>query len=235
MFKENCLKIYETFHSYELRKDLSPATYAHIAVTVPALIEHLSGCCLDIGCGEMPFKSLIEKHVSSYDSIDIERRVPEVSYVGSIQDMHMIEDGAYDSALCLEVLEHVQNPFIAVSEIHRILKKGGKLVCSVPHLSRLHEEPHDYFRYTLYGLQSLFENSGFKVISITPRGGLFSFLGHQLSTLVLCSTWQIPILKQLAFLINKYLIVRGAYSLDRIIDKKNLFALGYTCVLEKEA
>jgi len=233
MFKENCLEIYREFHSYTERKNLSPATFAHVSVTVPALREHLSGKFLDIGCGEMPFRSLIEEYVLQYDAIDLEKRVPDVRYVGSVQDMNMIADSTYDSAMCLEVLEHVPNPFRAVSEINRILKKGGKLVCSVPHLSRLHEAPQDYFRYTKYGLRSLFENAGFKVISVRSRGGLFSFLGHQVSTLFLCLLWRVPLVKNIAIFLNKYVIVRGAYFLDTIFDKQKIFALGYTAVFEK--
>jgi 2-polyprenyl-3-methyl-5-hydroxy-6-metoxy-1,4-benzoquinol methylase len=111
----------------------------------------------------MPFKDAISKHVSQYDSIDIESRSPSVTFIGDIQNMNMIASDSYDSALCIEVLEHVPNPVKAISEIHRILKYNAKLVCSVPHLSRLHEEPHDYYRYTKYGLSYLFENAGFRI------------------------------------------------------------------------
>jgi SAM-dependent methyltransferase len=182
----------------------------------------------------MPFRSLIEERVNQYDSIDIERRTSNVKYLGDIQDMNMIDNDNYDSALCLEVLEHVPNPFKALSEIHRILKKGAKLVCSAPHLSRLHEEPHDYYRYTKYGLRYLFENSGFRVISIEPCGGIFCFLGHQLSTLFLLPVWHIPILKDVAFWINKWIFVKGFYTCDKLFDKEKIFALGYTCVVEKQ-
>ena len=172
LLKRNRLRINRELASYDSRKYFSPSCYADSIVTVHALLVHLQGKCIDIGCGDMPFRSLIEERVNQYDSIDIERRTSNVKYLGDIQDMNMIDNDNYDSALCLEVLEHVPNPFKALSEIHRILKKGAKLVCSAPHLSRLHEEPHDYYRYTKYGLRYLFENSGFRVISIEPCGGI---------------------------------------------------------------
>lgn len=234
LLKRNRLRVNEELASYDSRRYFSTATYANSIITAPALCAHLHGKCIDIGCGDMPFRSLIEEHVIQYDSIDIERRVYNVKYIGDIQDMNMIDNNSYDSALCLEVLEHVPNPFKAISEIHRILKKGGKLVCSAPHLSRLHEEPHDYYRYTKYGLKYLFENSGFDVVSIEPRGGIFCFLGHQISTLFLLPVWHIPILKDVAFWINKWIIVKGLYTFDKLFDKRKIFALGYTCVVKKK-
>jgi len=233
LLKHNRIRINKELPSSSQRKYFSAALFAHNVVTESAVCTYLYGKFIDIGCGDMPFRPQIENIVSQYDSFDIERRISGVKYIGDIQDMNMIGNDSYDSALCLEVLEHVPNPFKAVSEIHRILRVGGKLVCSVPHLSRLHEEPNDYYRYTKYGLRYLFEDNGFKVISIEPRGGLFSFLGHQISTVILCFVWHIPVVKDIAFLLNKWIFVRGTYKLDKLFDKGKIFALGYTCVVEK--
>jgi SAM-dependent methyltransferase len=137
--------------------------------------------------------------------------------------------------VCLEVLEHVPDPFQAVREIHRILKEGGILIVSVPHLSRLHDEPHDYYRYTRHGLRYLLEQNGFDIQVLEQRGGLFSFLGHQLSTLVLGLVWRIPLLRQMAWFINSWLVVRGADLLDRHLDRSGIFALGYTVVARKQS
>lgn len=234
LLKRNRLRIKRELTSYDLRKYFSPSYYADSIITSHVLLANLQGKCIDIGCGDMPFRSLIETRVNQYDSIDIERRASNVRYLGDIQDMNMIDNDSYDSALCLDVLEHVPNPFKAISEIHRILKKGAKLVCSVPHLSRLHEEPHDYYRFTKYGLRYSFENAGFHVLSIEPCGGIFCFLGHQLSTIFLLFVWHIPILKDIAFWINKWVFVKGFYTCDKLFDKEKIFALGYTCVVEKQ-
>jgi hypothetical protein len=103
----------------------------------------------------------------------------------------------------------------------------------VPHLSRLHEEPHDYFRYTKYGLHTLLEKSGFDVLEMHAQGSLFSFLGHQFSTIFVCLFWHVPILKHVIFFMNKWLCVLPCSALDDVIDKKRLFALGYTCIARK--
>lgn len=233
LLKRNRLQINKDLSTCEVRKYFSPSCYSDSIVVFSALRANLKGKCIDIGCGDMPYRSQIEKQLMRYDSLDIERRVPGVTYVADVQDMSIIENDSYDSALCLEVLEHVPNPFKAISEIHRILKRNARLVCSVPHLSRLHEEPHDYFRYTKHGLRYLFENAGFRIISIEPTGGIFCFLGHQFSTLLIVPIWHIPILKNIGFFINKWFVLRIFYIADKFFDRDKLFALGYSCVVEK--
>jgi hypothetical protein len=109
-------------------------------------------------------------------------------------------------------------------------------VLSVPHLSRLHEEPNDFFRYTRYGLQALLESAGFRVLAITPRGGLFCFLGllgHQFSSLFVCLFWHVPVLKHVVYLLNTFCCVLPCYFLDRILDSRKVFALFYTFVAQK--
>lgn len=233
ILKRNRQKVNEDLKSSEQRRFFSPATYGIHQATVADILEYAQGKLIDIGCGDMPYKNLILDKVTQYDTLDIEKRVAEVKFVGDIQNMDIISDASYDSALCLEVLEHVQNPFQAIAEIHRILKKGGTLILSVPHLSRLHEEPHDFFRYTKYGLQSLLKTVSFELLRITPQGGIFSFLGHQFSTIFVCLFWHIPLLKQIVFFVNKWFWVKLCHSLDKVFDRKKIFSLGYVCVAQK--
>jgi SAM-dependent methyltransferase len=233
LLRRNRLRINQELKSLEQRKFLSPASYGHHQVTMPAVIKYVQGKCIDIGCGHMPYKDLIMARVTHYDSLDRESRVPGVTYIGDVQNMHMLREKSYNSAICFEVLEHVPDPMQAITEIARILQKDGILILSVPHLSRLHEEPYDFFRYTKYGLQALLENAGFHIVEIQPRGGLFSFLGQQFSTMFVCCFWHIPILKHLIFFVNKWLCVLPCYAFDRAVDRHKLFALGYTCVARK--
>ena len=124
------------------RKYFSPANYGDVKITLPILNKYCRGNCLDAGCGDMPYKDYILELVHNYDTIDYEAHIDGIKYIGDIQDMHMIEDSTYDSIVCFEVLEHVQNPFKAVSEVKRVIKKDGIFILSVPHLSRLHDMPH---------------------------------------------------------------------------------------------
>lgn len=217
--------------AYKLR-NFSPATYGAYQVTKPALDQYARGILLDIGCGNMPFRSLIIPVAKQYDTLDIEERTSGVTYVGDIQNMIMIPDKKYDSAVCFEVLEHVANPFTAVKEINRILKTNGYLIFSVPHLSRIHEKPNDYYRYTKYGIKHLFEQAGFELIQLDTRGGLFSFLGHQFSSFFVCAFWKVPVLKEVIFFLNAVLFSRTCFFIDNLIGSE-LMPLGYTGVVKK--
>jgi SAM-dependent methyltransferase len=44
-------------------------------------------------------------------------------------------DASFDAILCIEVLEHVTNPFLAASEIVRTLRPGGRLFLTTPFLT----------------------------------------------------------------------------------------------------
>ncbi len=111
ILKRNRQKVNEELKSSEQRMFFSPAAYCVHQATVSNILRYAHGKLIDIGCGDMPYKDLILDKVSQYDTLDIEKRVAEVKFEGNIQNMDMISDASYDSALCLEVLEHVPNPY----------------------------------------------------------------------------------------------------------------------------
>lgn len=217
-----------------IRQYFSPAAYGTEKTVVPAITQYCRGKVIDLGCGDMPYKDLVLKCAEGYDTLDIVPHTPEIMFVGDIQHMDFLEDASYDCALCLEVLEHVPDPFRAAGEIRRILKDGGVLILSVPHLSRLHDEPHDYFRFTRHGIETILNGAGFAVLEIDRRGGLFSFLGHQVSTLLLCLCWHLSWIRKAVFFLNAWCCVRICHWLDRVLDQ-SAFPLGYTCVAKKMA
>ena len=71
---------------------------------------------------------------------------------GDLQDMPLADE-SLDAIICTEVLEHVENPFRAVREMHRVLKPGGILLASAPFLWPWHgtADYHDYWRFTHEG------------------------------------------------------------------------------------
>lgn len=83
-------------------------------------------------------------------------------------------DNHFDAVCLIEVLEHIPEPFTAVSEIGRVLKPQGVLLFSVPFIFPMHDKPHDYFRFTVFGLQHLLKN--FKVVKISPKSNFVQTL-----------------------------------------------------------
>jgi ubiquinone/menaquinone biosynthesis C-methylase UbiE len=69
------------------------------------------------------------------------------------------------------VLEHLERPWDAVKEMYRVVKPGGHVLLTTPLFWHLHEEPRDFYRYTKYGLQYLFETEGFETVLIQPMSG----------------------------------------------------------------
>jgi len=125
---------------------------------------------LDAGSGEIRrYKSFFK--FEKYLTLDI-RPESGADIVGSVENIPL-ENGSVDSIISMQVLEHVKNPAKAVSEFYRVLKPGGHCLITAPQLSELHEEPRDYFRFTKFALEEIFESSGFKIILIEKRGGFW--------------------------------------------------------------
>jgi SAM-dependent methyltransferase len=85
-------------------------------------------------------------------------------------------ENCFDIVIANNIIEHCRDARIAVDEIYRVLKKNGIAYFTVPFLYPIHEAPHDYARYTEYGLQNLF--CRFNKVEIISRGGWFSTMAN---------------------------------------------------------
>lgn len=138
---------------------------------IRAYSRYISGVVLDAGSGEIRrYKSFFK--FDKYLTLDIKPN-SGVDIVGSVEDIPL-ESSSIDSIISTQVLEHVKNPQKAISEFYRVLKSGGYCLVTAPQLNELHEEPHDYFRFTQFGLKEIFKNSGFKIILIERRGSFWT-------------------------------------------------------------
>lgn len=68
--------------------------------------------------------------------------------------------GTFDVVYSNEVFEHLARPWIAVENIHQLLRTGGLCLTIVPFAQRYHESPSDCFRYTPNGVIELFRWAG---------------------------------------------------------------------------
>lgn len=69
-------------------------------------------------------------------------------------------DGAYDTVLFLNVMEHIYNYRHITREVLRITKPGGRVIGIVPFLMWYHPDHSDYFRYTHEALEKIFAECG---------------------------------------------------------------------------
>ncbi|ETP71073.1 methylase involved in ubiquinone/menaquinone biosynthesis [Lachnospiraceae bacterium JC7] len=139
-------------HLYEAIKDYAPK---------------LGGVVMDFGCGAKPYKSLF-KSCTKYVGVDISTS----GHDHSNEDVDIFYDGKhipfedeyFDNVFSSEVFEHIARPEDILSEIRRVLKKGGYLLVTVPFVWNEHEIPYDYKRYTSFGIKNLLESSGFEFV-----------------------------------------------------------------------
>ena len=137
----------------------------------------LHGKVLDIGCGVMPYKEyLLNPQISDYIGIDIEE---PTAYEGLIKPDQIwdgnripFEDSSFDYVIATEFLEHYFDTFHILSEINRVLKKGGVLFFTVPSIWPLHAVPYDYHRFTPLALNEYFRRTGFSKFDIRALGGI---------------------------------------------------------------
>jgi SAM-dependent methyltransferase len=137
---------------------------------------------LDAGAGHAPYKELF-RH-AQYESADF-RQVGDKKYAATtyVCDLKRIpvEDHRFDFIVFNQVMEHLPEPQLALAELYRVLKAGGKMIYTGPLFYEEHEQPYDFYRYTQFGLRYLFNSTGFVIDRLDWLEGYFGTVGYQLN------------------------------------------------------
>jgi SAM-dependent methyltransferase len=135
---------------------------------------------LDVGCGVKPYLPYFAG-AREYVGVDV---VPteHADVVGAAEQLPL-EDASFDVVLCIQVLEHVEDPARALRELHRVTRPGGRVLLSTHGTQVYHPTPHDHWRWTHTGLERLFETSAaWRSVTVTPCAGTGACLGMLLAT-----------------------------------------------------
>jgi len=137
---------------------------------------YYKGTLVDLGCGEAPYKDFFLKYVDTYIGVDWTKTLHN-SKADIVSDLNIkinLDNETADTIVSLSVMEHLYEPQTFLNEAYRILKKDSYIILGVPWMWGIHEAPHDYFRYTSFGLEYMFQKAGFKEIKIEPTTGFFT-------------------------------------------------------------
>jgi len=192
---------------------------------VPPPKQAASGIALDIGCGKSPYRVLAESRGFRLMTLDIsEESSPD--FVGTVEDTRL-PDGFADLVLCTQVLEHSLDPERGLRDIHRILRPGGHLIVTVPHIWFYHPHPSDNWRFTQEGLTRLALRTGYQPLRLLSQGGsALSFF--QIGNFLLYGA--IGKFGAPAYLVNNLM---GRFA-DRLVSNA-LFCLNFALLVRKPA
>jgi SAM-dependent methyltransferase len=209
---------------------------AEIEDAVAALARSLppGARVLDAGAGENKYKQHFARQ--RYCGVDLALGDAKWDYsrLDAIADLAALpfRDGTFDAALNIVTLEHLAEPARALAEIGRVLAAGAPLVVAVPQDWETHQAPHDYFRYTRYGLGRLLEQAGFAIVEMRSHGGYFRLLARRLLNGLQFFAGGI---RWLGFLPAAILVVPPALILPFLdgLDRERNFTLGHVCLARK--
>lgn len=143
-----------------------------------AIDNYSKGRVLDIGCGNKPYKKLFKDKCFEYLGCDIVQSSESCVDIICEATNIPLEDNSFDTIFCTQVIEHVGDHNKLIHEMYRLLKPNGYAIVSGPLYWHLHEEPHDYFRFTKYGFKYIFEKRGFEMVNILANGGKWATFGQ---------------------------------------------------------
>lgn len=150
-------------------------------VLAESIQKYARGKLLDIGCGEKPYESMAKAYITEHVGLDHKNTLHNKSKIDLFGNAYNIpvEYEYFDTILCTAVLEHLEEPYRAIKEANRVLKKKGHAIYTVPLFWHIHEEPRDFYRYTKWGLKYLFEENGFEIIELKALSGFLVTFGQE--------------------------------------------------------
>ena len=169
----------------------------------------IKGTLYDLGCGERPYESFFLNYCSKYIGVDWSDTMHNLKadIIADLNQPLPIGCGDADTIVSISVMEHLKEPQNFLNECHRILKPEGYLILQVPFMWHVHEAPHDYFRYTRFGLKYMLEKAGFAEINIEEQTGFwlnwFIKLNYQLIRIRYRSAWMRLLKPLIKYFIHK--------------------------------
>ena len=182
----------------KLLKPLVPAVGRNNASTREKWLEETllnipkASRILDAGAGTQQYRKFcnhlnyVSQDFGQYDGTgdDAALQTGEFDYgkLDIISDITSIPepDSSFDAIMCIEVLEHLPDPVLAIKEFSRLLKPNGHLVITAPFCSFTHFAPYHFSSgFNSYWYDKHLPDNGFKDIEISSNGNFFEFIAQE--------------------------------------------------------
>jgi SAM-dependent methyltransferase len=191
---------------------------------------------LDAGAGEGQYARHFARQRYCGVDLAVGDAAWDYSRLDAIADLTALpfRAGAFDAALHMVTIEHLREPASALAEMARVVAPGGCLLVAAPHEWEVHQAPHDYFRFTRYGMTYLLEKAGWEVREVRAAGGYFRLLARRLlnGLQFFSGGW-----RWVGFIPAAVLVIPPALILPFLdsLDRERNFTVGYICTARKRA
>jgi SAM-dependent methyltransferase len=128
------------------------------------MLRESAGALMDVGAGTAATAGYLKRlgRATRAGTVDLARAEspdPDIDFqlAGNLDDESFVEtviaeEGPFDTILCLDVLEHLVDPWRLVQQMHKCLRPGGVLVASLPNVRHYRVSGGLFFR-NRWGLQ----------------------------------------------------------------------------------
>lgn len=144
---------------------------------------YYKGIVLDIGGRERGKFIKPKDKVKKWIFADINKNYdPDI--ILDVTDMRQLDSNSIDVISAIELFEHVLDIKKGLKECHRVLKKDGFIIISVPFLYQIHGDPVDFQRWTSTKWQVELKESCFKIDHFIIMGKFFTHLAEMLKYMI---------------------------------------------------
>jgi SAM-dependent methyltransferase len=210
----------------------------------------LQGKVLDVGAGTGHGAKYLNKDKTVYYPTDLPSARDSSDETISMKPEKMkvccscyelpFPNESMEGMMFISVLEHLENPPLALREAHRVMASGGDILISTPFIFPVHGFPMDFKRWTLEGLKLEVKNAGFECLEGETIGNTFASLALNINLLFkyhmncgkskpfhFITALAMPMILIMQFILNIIAIALGP------LDKSNALSLGVAVLGKK--